>query len=107
MDTTLNTTSLTAAQKRQQRAVAGLANRQIKIAPFVQGRIWTVVSTMSGKAHEYTVTYGIRQDAWDGTLRPVHEHPFWECTCPDFARKGVPHECKHILAVKLRIGEVL
>ncbi|MEP0806550.1 MAG: SWIM zinc finger family protein [Chloroflexota bacterium] len=94
-------TTLTAAQKRLERAVTGLANRQIKIAPFVPGRIWTVVSTMSGLAHEYTVTYGIRQDAWDGTLRPVREHPFWECTCPDFTRRGVPHECKHIAAVQL------
>lgn len=100
MDTTLNTT-LTAVQKRQQRAVLGLANRQLRIVPFVAGRIWTVVSTMSGVEREYTVTYGIRQDAWDGTLRPAHEHPFWECTCPDFTRRGVPHECKHIMAVKM------
>ncbi|MEW6287080.1 MAG: SWIM zinc finger family protein [Chloroflexota bacterium] len=102
----MNTTTtpvLTAAQKRQQRALAGLAARQIKITPFVWGRIWSVFSTMSG-SHEYTVTYGIRQDAWDGTLHPVHEHPFWECTCPDFTRRGVPHECKHIVAVKIAEG---
>jgi hypothetical protein len=81
----------------------GLASRQIKITPFVQGRIWSVFSTMNG-SHEYTVTYGIRQDAWDGELKPVSEYPFYECSCPDFQRRGVPHECKHIMAVKIAEG---
>ncbi|MEW6287385.1 MAG: SWIM zinc finger family protein [Chloroflexota bacterium] len=97
-------TTIDPAQKRQQRAIFGLAQRQIAVAPFVQGRIWAITSSMSGSAREYTVTYGIRQDAWDGVLRPVREHPFWECTCPDFTRYGIPHECKHIAAVKLTSG---
>lgn len=91
------------AATRVNRALMGMANRQLRITSFVAGRIWSVTSTMSG-LHEYTVTYGIRQDAWDGTLHPIHEYPVWECNCPDFLKRGVP--CKHIYAVKIANGKM-
>lgn len=70
---------------RAMRAMIGMANGQLEIAPYITGRVWSVNSTMSSrKPHEYMVARGK-----DG----------WVCNCPDFRRRH--QDCKHILAVRL------
>lgn len=74
---------------RFMRAAMGMANQQLRILPFVKGKIWTVESTMSGKLREYMVCKGDDQG--------------WSCTCPDHQKRG--QDCKHILAVKLIVEQ--
>jgi len=72
---------------RAVRAMLGMVNRQIKVSPFIAGRIWVVESSMSGSLREYMVCRGDE----------------WSCTCPDFQKRR--QDCKHILAVRLLVEQ--
>jgi predicted nucleic acid-binding Zn finger protein len=74
---------------RAVRAMLGMVNRQIKVSPFIAGRIWVVESSMSGSLREYMVCRGDE----------------WSCTCPDFQKRGHQTPCKHILAARLLVEQ--
>ena len=76
---------------RAARAMLGMVNQQLKISPFIVGKIWMVESSMSGKLHEYMVCRGDQGE--------------WSCTCPDFQKRGHQTPCKHILAVRLLVEQ--
>jgi len=76
---------------RALRAMMGLVNRQLRVIPFVAGKLWTVESSMSGKPREYTVAHGVVPGFT------------WACTCPDWQKRH--EDCKHILAVRLLVEQ--
>jgi uncharacterized Zn finger protein len=74
-------------RNRIMRAMMGLANGQLRVAPFMARKLWTVASSMSGESREYLVA---RETV------PGFE---WACNCPDWQKRHT--DCKHILAVKI------